>query len=383
MDTLTALLAAVTALAAFAWWSRRSRQRPAAAARARTATVELPAPSVDRSTAAAVPPGVDECECPDGAAAAVPVAPVDVGDLMSQFHRLALDVPVDPPQAATGDSDIARAVVAVLDRVESQPRYMPRRPHLLPRLMQAINDPDPSARRIAEVIGQDPALAGTLLRIANSPLHRVSRDPVESIERAVALLGTDGLRPIVAAALLQPVMDGGPGPFARFPRMVWDHSLLAAAAAAEYARTVERADPYAAQLLGLLHGLGAIVVVQVVRDEYARHPQRVPDPETAAALLEPWAGPTAQRIASGWGLTDRMRDALGMPDRADGANSPLARSLRFGRTAGALAILCRAEALAEHDGREMLAAAARGTMCTAALWQRLYAEEDALAPLRS
>jgi hypothetical protein len=383
MGALTAVLVAVMALAVFAWLARRSRHRPPAAAAARTGPVAALVPAAERGSESALPHGVDERECSDRDAATVPVEPVDLGSFVSRFHRLALDAPVQPPEAAVGASDIARAVIAVLDRVESQPRYMPRRPHLLPRLMQAINDPDASARRIAEVIGQDPALAGTLLRIANSPLHRVSRDPVESIERAVTLLGTDGLRPIVAAALLQPVMDSGQGPFTRFPRMIWDHSLLTAAAAAEYARVVERTDPYAAQLLGLLHGLGAIVVVQVVRDEYARQPDLVPDPEVAAALLEPWAMDTARRIATGWGLTERTRDALTGSGRAGAVDSPLARSLQFGRTAGALALLCRAGELAEHDGRAMLAAAAGGAMCTAVLWERLYAEDDTCSAARS
>lgn len=372
------MLATVVVMIVFAWLMRRLRHRPQAAAEAGIATAEAVALPAEVGAVSAVRRNADAPGCSGDRAGPAHIEPVDTGELMSRFYRLALDAPAQAPGASAGDLVVSKAAAAVLDRVESQPRYMPRRPHLLPRLMQAINDPDPSARRIAEVIGQDPALAGTLLRIANSPLHRVSREPVESIERAVALLGTDGLRPIVAAALLQPVMDTGHGPFTRFPRMVWDHSLLAAAAAVEHARSVERADPYAAQLLGLLHGLGAIVVVQVVRDEYARDPRRVPDAEVPAALLEPWAAHTARRIAAGWGLSDRIRDALPtrQPDRAEAADSPLARSLRFGHTAGALAMLCRAEQLATPDACAMLARAAQGAMCTAALWERLHAVEE-------
>jgi HD-like signal output (HDOD) protein len=40
---------------------------------------------------------------------------------------------------------------------------------LLPKLIQAVNDNQSSGRDIAALIGQDPALAGNLLRIANSP----------------------------------------------------------------------------------------------------------------------------------------------------------------------------------------------------------------------
>jgi hypothetical protein len=87
---------------------------------------------------------------------------------------------------------------------------------LLPKLIQAVNDNQSSGRDIAALIGQDPALAGNLLRIANSPLYRLQALPVESLERAVTLVGTDGLRQMIATAMMQPVLNMG-GVYGRFP----------------------------------------------------------------------------------------------------------------------------------------------------------------------
>jgi len=77
--------------------------------------------------------------------------------------------------------------------------------------MRTVNDPNASGSAIAAIIGQDPTLAGNLLRIANSAFYRVQSTPVESVDRAVAMVGTDGIRRIIAAALVQPVMSDGSG----------------------------------------------------------------------------------------------------------------------------------------------------------------------------
>lgn len=271
---------------------------------------------------------------------------------------------------------IATAAESLLRQIESQPKYTPRRPQLLPQLMRAANDPDIGLESIARIIGQDPTLSANLLRIANSPFYRVSSRPVESIERAVTLLGLDGLRPVIAAALVQPVMRTGEGVFGRLPTVIWEHTLRCAAAAADHARRVEHDDAFAAQLVGLLHGLGAIIVIQVLRDEYAKHPDMPPDARVAATLLDAWSGPTARRIADSWGLSPRIGLALeaGQPHVVPA--DPLGRALSIGRTTGALAMLCRLGRMTDDEGLARLASLAAGTKGAwdpAELWIRLQA----------
>jgi hypothetical protein len=60
---------------------------------------------------------------------------------------------------------------AVMDRIREsaaaavkQRGYFPRRPMLLPKLMQALNDTDSSRRTLVNLIVEDPSLAGSVLR---------------------------------------------------------------------------------------------------------------------------------------------------------------------------------------------------------------------------
>lgn len=326
--------------------------------------------------------GVDRGRKPAGVAASAPgrieAACAEPEALLRRLHQLAFDT---TPADAQGDADprhaaVAGAAAALLARIEAQPRYIPRRPQLLPLLMRAVNDPRASLDGIARIIGQDPALSANLLRVANSPLHRVRREPVESLTRAITLLGLDGLRPVIAAALVQPVVEGGEGAFGRLPALVWEHTQLAAAAASGFARAGGEDDAFAAQLLGLLQGLGAIIVVQVLRDQYARQPGLAPDAETVVRLLEEWAAPTARRIAAGWGLSTRIGEALEAQRRSAMPADRLGRALRAGGVAGALTLLCRLGRMEDAEGFASLsafAAAYGGLGDIARTWERLAA----------
>ena len=295
--------------------------------------------------------------------------------IMRRLYAMAFDdASVEAADASprAQHAEIVAATVETLRTIDAQPRYAPRRPTLLPQLLQAINDGDAPLRTLARIIGQDPALTGNLLRVANSPLYRVSRKPVESIERAVSLIGTDGMRAIVAAALMQPVLSGG-GAFGKVPEIIWEHTLYAANAAESHAALVEDTDPFAAQMLGLVLGLGAIIVFRVARDQYAARPDVAPDANVIAAILDSWSGSTARHIAESWGMSARICDALHdqLLEAAPETLTPLGRSLRFGRLAGALTMLCAAkrssdqEALAALGGDDPKAAAVKR------IWERL------------
>ncbi|RXR07159.1 HDOD domain-containing protein [Pseudoxanthomonas composti] len=362
--SVVAVVAAVGAfLLAAGWFLARRRQvsAPLPTAAIWGEPVSAPQPAAQRETRQAP-------------------ARVDLQAYRIRLHALALQAPSlgeGQFQIQGAHLEVAGDVAVTLSDIASHPRYMPRRPQLLPQLMQKINDSGSSAQGIAALIAQDPALAGNLLRIANSPLYRLQSLPVENIQRAVAMLGTEGLRQIIAAALMQPVMSDK-GAFGQFPTIIWEHTLLAANAAAEHAGKIEHGDGFAAQLLGLLQGLGAIIVVQVLRDAYARRPQLTPDPAVAASLLDTWAGPTAYRLASSWELSERMLyalDDLG-PASTRQFNS-LGRSLQFGTLAGTLATLSHHDQLqeCEQDVHGLLASAGADAALAQGLWTRLSQRE--------
>ena len=267
---------------------------------------------------------------------------------------------------------VVSTVAGALHAAATDPKYAPRRPMLLPQLLRAVNDSDTTRRELALLIARDPALVGSLLKLANSPMHRRGSHAIEGVERALAVLGTQGVRALAAAALVQPVFRAAAGDAGQFPEVVWEHTHRSAAAAELHAAAVENADPFAAQLLALVMGLATIVVYRVALDQYAGR-RLTPDPTTLASLLDEHTAEVAHRIAASWELSAPVLEALDdqRPEKDAWPQSALGRSLRFGLTAGALSMLKTSERIDDDVGLVSLAAAGGEGQRFERLWERL------------
>jgi HD-like signal output (HDOD) protein len=372
LPILAAIIAVVWLLA------RRARRRsaeeaapPAAKAHAGPIPVKAWAVPAEDATAG----GPHQAGSTAGQADVAPKQPartLTTPEILNELAELAFDVrPLGPPSSAAYDA-IAPQIGAVLEVDATELRHAPRRPLLLPQLLRAMRNDEVSRRELSKIIARDPALAGDLLKLANSSFYRVTDRPVESIDRAVALLGTDGIRSLVATALVQPVFDLSKQAFPQFPVVVWEHTYRTATAAEAHAAVVEDTDPFAAQLLGLTFGLGTIVVFRVALEQYARLAIR-PDPAVIAALLDKHSAPVARRIAVSWELSERISSAL--EDQAVSKESrertALGRSLHFGRLMGALALLHINRRVSEETAKLSMLASEATEFQFESIWGRL------------
>jgi HD-like signal output (HDOD) protein len=299
---------------------------------------------------------------------------------MQLFHELALGETLEPSIPAE-HVRVAMVVASTLQTVAGDPKYAPRRPLLLPELVRAVNDSDTTRKELAKMIARDPALVGSLLKIANSPIYRRGSQAVESVERALAVLGTQGTRSLVAAALMQPVFRAANGDAAQFAEIVWEHTQRSAAAAELHAAVVEASDPFTAQLVALVMGLGAIVVYRCALDQYVARKMR-PEPTAIASLLDEQTPKVARQIAASWDLSEGVLEALDeqQQTRVERPPSALGRSLRFGIWVGALSVLRSHDVIDDDAGVATLAAAGGAGERFERLWGRLtWPAEEASA----
>jgi HDOD domain len=268
-------------------------------------------------------------------------SPLASAQVLQRLRELALGASI-PGNAGPRHAAIAAAAVAATEDGATLRQLAPRRPSLLPQLIRAANDDDVPRRELAAIIRRDPSLVGSLLELANSSFYRVSERPVESIDRAVVLLGSEGIRSLIAAAAMQPIFRVAVGPFPRFAQTVWEHAWRSANAAVVHAAMAEKADPFAAELLSLVWGLADVVLFRAVLERYeaASDGKLRPDAGVIAAVLQSHSARVARRIGAGWDLSEASLAALEQPAGAAEPVTPLGRSLRFGRIVGALAVLC-------------------------------------------
>jgi HD-like signal output (HDOD) protein len=295
-------------------------------------------------------PAPGQCEdCIEAPAADAGEAPAEVPVLDSaavlrglRELELGSDLSAQPTEQDPTHERIVAAALAAIGDPASQRKYFPRRPNLLPELIRAVNDEGVAVRQLVPIVARDPALVGNLLRVANSSYYRVSQHAVETIERAIVVLGSDGLRSVMAAALMQPIFHvPGAGGASRFPDIVWEHAVRSAHAAIPHAGLVERTNPFAAELLTLISGLAEIVLFRAVLEHCPRPAGRDGvDPLVIAAILDSHSAAFAWHIGADWRLSEEMLAAL--EEQMVSSSQPataLGRSLRFGRLAGALAVL--------------------------------------------
>lgn len=319
---------------------------------------------------------------PKTAAAAAPireVQPLGSEVVFAMLHQLSLGA------AAVGDpwpaehEEVISATADVLQDAATEDRYTPRRPSLLPQLLRAVNDEDVSRRELVTIISRDPSLVGNLLKMANSPFYRVSAQAVESIDRAVVILGNDGIRSLIAAALTQPIFQIRGGDFPKFPEIAWEHTFRSASATVTHTAIVERSDPFAAQLLGLVAGMAGIVVFRAALDQYDARPEPRPHAGVIASLLDTQSVAVAKRIAASWGLSDRVIAGLDDQTTAVAADrkTALGRSLSFGRLASALAVLYANKSLDDVTAQISLPVAGMPATELTRLWKRLTDDQEA------
>lgn len=290
---------------------------------------------------------------PPGAAPAQPAAePAPAAPMASQqsqrlepaqivAHLRGLELGLAAPPVGPARDPRVAAALSTLGATALERRHFPRRPNLLPQLMHAINNEAVARRELVAIIARDPALVDSLLRMANSSFYRISPQPVESIERAVAILGSDGLRSVIATALMQPIFNASAARgFPRFAHLVWEHALRSAQAAVVHAAVAERIEPFSAELLSLISGLAEIVLFRWARERCAIAPRGGPPVGAViAALLDAQGSALARHIGDDWHLSQSALAALAEQSDPAGPATPLGRSVRFGRLAGALAVL--------------------------------------------
>jgi HD-like signal output (HDOD) protein len=285
------------------------------------------------------------------------------------FGVARLDYPILGPHLEVLQTSTAAAAKLAIDE-----RYFPRRPALLPKLLHALNADDASRNEIVRLILQDATLAGHVLKRANSSFYRVGAPPTESIDRAVAVLGAEGLRAPVAVAAMQPMFQLPRGFFDQFAPLTWELSQCAALATEEYVRRNVQGDPFVGNLLGLIGGLGRIVLFRLTLDEYRNH-DVLPRAEVFTGVMRDRELAVTRAIATVWELSAATLAAIDeqierIPPRQ---MSPLARALYYGTLCGALAVLVNRNLRTAESAKELLERQGLDARSLESLWSAVSA----------
>jgi HD-like signal output (HDOD) protein len=215
----------------------------------------------------------------------------------------------------------------VIERVATGLIDLPLLPEVASQVVLLAGDPNADAAQLSAMIHRDPALAGHVLRIANSPAY-MPRMPIVSLQQAIARLGLSLVTEIAFAASVQSGTFRVPGYEAEL-RQLWRHAIASAAFAKEIAR-LRRSNVESAFLCGLLHAVGKPALLQVVSDVEKAIAHAAPlvandaaaaqaQRQVVAALLVELHAGVGGRIAELWGLPRQVAIAIGYCDHPEDA----------------------------------------------------------------
>lgn len=188
-------------------------------------------------------------------------------------------------------------------------------PEICFRVNEMADDPNCSAIELARTVSQDPALTVRLLKIANSPYYGFP-SRVDTLTRAIAVIGTQDLRQLVLATSIMKAFDQFPGDIIDIERF-WNHSVMVGLIAKKLGPHAKTPVLHNERLFvaGLLHDLGHLVMsmripelVRVMRERYAQGVESYGDTENLVfdvdhaevgeALMQKWNLPESLQQVS-------------------------------------------------------------------------------------
>jgi HD-like signal output (HDOD) protein len=157
---------------------------------------------------------------------------------------------------------------------------IPPQPQIMVDLQMEQAMPDPDIIHIAKLISQDVGLAGTVLKVVNSPFYGLS-NKITSIQQAVGILGMNSVVNIVNGISIKSSMsDEKIKTLTRF----WDSAMDVAMTSATLAKAVGYNYPDNAYTLGLFHNCGVPLLmskfsnyVDVMIESYSGSHERIID----------------------------------------------------------------------------------------------------------
>jgi len=141
-------------------------------------------------------------------------------------------------------------------------------PAIVYKVFEVMDESKSTATKIGKVINEDPALTARLLKLVNSPFYGFTAK-VDTVYRAVALIGHKELRSVVVAASAMNVFDGIPSELVSMEDF-WKRSLGIAVTARVLAAFKREAEIERFFIAGLLHDIGSLLMYIKLPDEMAQ-----------------------------------------------------------------------------------------------------------------
>ncbi|MDA1231371.1 MAG: HDOD domain-containing protein, partial [Planctomycetota bacterium] len=200
-----------------------------------------------------------------------------------------------------------------LDAILASDR-LPSLPEVAARIVEIARSPEPDFDAMIEAIRMDSAIAGRVLKTANSALLGM-RTRASSIETAVPRLGSTMVRTLVLSFCLAEYQNKNSFSLRPWYQQIWRESLMQAAAAEMLAeRQGRQIDPANWFLAGLVQDIGRLALLHTCGEDYVENVLDVDDELSQREREHKWLGFTHVDVGLGlcrrWNLDREIIDSI-------------------------------------------------------------------------
>lgn len=175
------------------------------------------------------------------------------------------------------------------------------------RIRSVLNDPSATIEKIAHIVGIEPVLSATLLKISNSAAINTGSKRITDLHMAIARLGFAMVRNVAISVGMRQLSQTTPAVGAN-PHMekLWKHSVLVAALGYVLAKKLPRLNPDEAMLAGLLHDIGTFYILTRAKS----YPDLFANEATIAEITRQWHTEIGQAILESWEIPEEIANAV-------------------------------------------------------------------------
>ncbi len=178
---------------------------------------------------------------------------------------------------------------------------LPSLPEVALKVREEAESEFVSAQSLAKVVGEDPALATQLIRIANSPLFRATRS-IDDLQQAISRLGVEHAANVVTGLAMQNMFQATSEFIDRKLRNIWKLSTEVAAWSTILCNHKTRLRPDQATLAGLTHNVGALPVLAWAEE----HDHILRDSMTLDRVIEQLHPTIGGMILRSWNFAEEL-----------------------------------------------------------------------------
>ncbi|MES9823336.1 MAG: HDOD domain-containing protein [Candidatus Thiodiazotropha endolucinida] len=190
-------------------------------------------------------------------------------------------------------------------------------PDICIRVNQLMGSGNYSSTQVADIISQDADISARLLRVVNSSFYGLPAK-IETLSRAITIVGADELRNLVMAATAMRTFTGIPKQLVDMTEY-WQHSVTTGVMAQSLAKHCNILHSERLFVMGLLHDVGRLVI-------YLTLPEKATDilyitggdnwvlPETETEVLGFTHLDVGAELMRAWGLPESFVAVAGYHD---------------------------------------------------------------------